>query len=153
MTHFPSLEGKIARPATSKDQQKCMLDMSCLSGWMRICKMVTFHWCHVSFSQVARLQLTKQLKMTKQPGTHLKQTSWKRKTTRLSNRVSQSQFLPQVATWVWHLKCWPFATFLTWMETSRYLVYRRTWITAFGRHLPLEIGWILKPCRTGSKTA
>jgi len=33
-----------------------------------------FSLAHVSFSQAAGWQLTKQLKITKQPGTHLKQT-------------------------------------------------------------------------------
>jgi len=136
-----------------KRTEKCMPDMSCLSGRVRACKMEAFPLLHVSFFQVAGWQITKQLKMIKQPGTHLKQTPWGRKTTRLSNRVSHSQFLPQLVTWDWHLKCWPFATFLTWMETSRCLVYPPTWIAAIGCHFPLESSWFPKPCRLDSKIA
>ena len=127
--------------------------MSCLCGWMWACKIVAFPWLHVSFSQVAGWQLTKQLKMTKQLGTHLNKTPWRSKTTMLSNRVSHSQFLPQLATWGWHLNCWPFSTFLTWMETSRCLVYPPTWIAEFGHHLPLEPTRLPKPWRLYSKTA
>jgi len=57
-----------------KRAEECMLTMSCLSGRVRPCKMEAFPLLQVSFSQVAGWQLTKQLKMIKQSGTHLKQT-------------------------------------------------------------------------------
>ena len=123
-----------------------MLDMSCLCGWMYACKMEAFHWCHVAFSWVARWQLTKKFKVIKQPDTHLKETPWRGKTTRLRNRVSYSRFLPQLWTWTWHLKWTLIATFLAWMETLRCLVYPPTWIIAFGRHLPPERIDLPQPC-------
>ena len=150
MTHFPSLEGKRARPATSKDQQNaCLTCRAWVAEW-GLAKWRLFIGATCPYLRWLCGRLPTSSKWLSNQALTLSKPLEGGKILGLVTGCHTASFCLNLPR--------EFDTsnadyLLTWMETSRCLVYPPTWIAAFGPDFSLEPTWFPKPCRLDSKTA